>query len=378
METLHFNRHMQEKLNDALLEHMERESEFITDALISLEIVEEAVGDKIRGGVDKIKELIQKFKTFMAKIFGVFKKKVEEIVSSDIPWLNKHEEALKKADYTKLSLEMAPYWKVDQNRLFTMIGDLVTNKIKAIHDQHSRSKEGSKNATDLMKSKFPDLVDENGDLKEGLKNYLRTGNSGRAKAEPVKIEGKTMESIVVGDMLEYCKNYKSGIVGKLQAEQNIYLRYVESFQSSYNKNSSWKNENVVKEHFCLIENAVFGDTELMFCRNAETLLEAEVPSDTQANKEGNKDKSVNKDGDKEASHKTVKVESKDGKGVTPANEAVNIQFYNSLIGLTNLCFTVAMTIVEERYHAYIKALKAIVSQLPKEEKETNEEKPDKK
>jgi len=124
------------------------------------------------------------------------------------------------------------------------------------------------------------------------------------------------------------------------------------------------------ENFCLVENALYLNTDLAQSNNF-ILLEAEEPAKPDAPKPD----------EKPANHTDVKIVNKADEGQKAEDDAntkysglstVELIFLKNTIQIKQLSISALMTVLEERFRAYMNALKAIL----KEAGQTTENTPD--
>lgn len=252
--------------------------------------------------------LVESFVDFMTKIKNSFSDKHSKIVERDGKWLKDNKDRLTKINLKDIEIEVPSDYK-----------STFTNLINRheIYDKNFKDVSGS---YEELHEKIKRFEDGNGNLKNGLENYIRNGNS-RREVSLKKISGMEVKSVVEA-MVTYCEEFLSGkgfIESKLT---NIMAEY--------------DGEENVKES--LLYNIPYNNLNAY---SISYLQEADGNTDI--------DQEENNNDDLEKV-KNTPVEHKE----TKSNDRIKI-FRDRQTGIT-----VLMTISEERYFDHINLLKGLL------------------
>lgn len=257
-------------------------------------ILEEAAIDNKKKG-NNFSKIIQ----FLKEIFKKFLNKTEYLSSTFDKWLKSKESDLKKVDFEEVEVSIFPYWVSDQAVQTSKILEKTSN-LKTKED------------IDNYISTFDD---ENGEWVEGLKNFLRSGNTKQVKK--VHLKGSQLKSKVFNEFIPFCKSYKSfsnGIkrhIDKIEADIKTLTKLIEEKKDV--------KESINPNYFTILEKAETEDKKV------------------EVKKSGNLD--------------TSSLENKS------KNE---LETMKKLVQIEKTVFTVGLTIIEERFVAYFTALRQLV------------------
>lgn len=249
----------------------------------------------------------------LERIKGMFGSKHDKLVSRDKKFL----EGLK--DSKKISADMELDVPDDNNVTFDKLISRYDNFIKAISRDNDNVNKYS---------------DKNGDLKNGLDNYFRTG-SAKKESGTKKMSGDAAIT-AVSNMIEYCKAYlenKNTIMGKMDdmvsdnsdAKTESYIIFEADDTNNDNNNGDSLSDSIKDDN----SNQNDKDT-----------------NNQNNNSNENTDKEEKKDDDK-------KEDNKDNNN-DDAEETKNDANKNKQIGINTL-----LTIIEQRYFDYIKVLRTL-------------------
>ena len=235
----------------------------------------------------------------LEKIKGLFNSKHDKVVARDKKFID----SLK--DSKKISADMELEVPDDNNVDFEKLVSRYDNFIKNI----------SRNNDNVSK-----FSDKNGDLKNGLDNYFRTG-SARKESGTKKMSGDNAIN-AVSNMINFCKAYLNN--------KNTIIKKIDDINSD--------NSDVKQESFIIFEA---NEQEKNDENNNESL------SDNV--KDDNKEEQNKKNDDKN------KEETKDNQNNEDDNsENKNDSNKNKQIGLNTF-----LTIIEQRYFDYIGVLRSL-------------------
>lgn len=253
--------------------------------------------------------LVEGFVDFINKIKSSFGDKHEKIVERDGEWLKDNKGKLTKMNFKDIEIEVPSDYK-----------STFTNLINR-HEIYDKNFKDTSGSYDEFYEKIKRFEDKDGNLKNGLDNYIRNGNS-RREVSLKKVSGEEVKS-VVEFMIAYCEEFLSGkgfIESKLT---NIMAEY--------------DSEESVKES--VLYNIPYDNLKaysLSYLQEAEENIDDTV-----------EDKNNSDDLEKV---KNTPVEQKE----TKANDRLKI-FRDRQTGIT-----VLMTISEERYFDHIALLKGLL------------------
>lgn len=252
--------------------------------------------------------LVESFVDFMTKIKNSFSDKHSKIVERDGKWLKDNKDRLTKINLKDIEIEVPSDYK-----------STFTNLINRheIYDKNFKDVSGS---YEELHEKIKRFEDGNGNLKNGLENYIRNGNS-RREVSLKKISGMEVKSVVEA-MVTYCEEFLSGkgfIESKLT---NIMAEYdgEENVEESLLYNIPYNNLNAYSISYL-----------------------QEADGNTDIDQEENNNDDLEK-------VKNTPVEHKE----TKSNDRIKI-FRDRQTGIT-----VLMTISEERYFDHINLLKGLL------------------
>ena len=235
----------------------------------------------------------------------MFGSKHDKLVSRDKKFLD----GLKASK--KISADMELEVPDDNNVTFDKLMSRYDNFIKSITRDNDNV------------SKFSD---KNGDLKNGLDNYFRTG-SAKKESGTKKMSGDAAIT-AVSNMIEYCKAYldnKSIIIGKMD--------------DMVSDNSDVKTESYI----------IF-EADEQNNNNGESLSD-----NIKDNKDTNNSNKEEKQNDNNDNTEETKNDNKDENNDN-TEETKNDSNKNKQIGINTL-----LTIIEQRYFDYIKVLRSLFS-----------------
>jgi hypothetical protein len=351
-ETLRFNHQINREFNDVVLEQMDYESDFILTVLEHMEVVTEA--SKMG---EKMKAIFQKVIDFLKKIFGLFTKKVKEIVDRDKQWLSQNKQALSQADYDGLEISMTPYWTQSMNE-----SQSVLNTLTDLDVNSSRLKtwtDVNKSTEEYRKKHMSKFIDENGELASGLKNVFRVGKS-QGPIKPVVIAENALKTQINNEFHKYCVGYQSNVVRIAQQKTNDIERRLKTIIQEIER----RDRQSVAESYVMVEDATYAETEVALCENFSVLMEAEQPASGSDKDKQSPSKVTLTDEKKEEAKKNGESTSNADKG------DAQLRFEKMLAGNAQMAVSAFLTVSEEKYSAYMNAMRQVVSaRKPKKEKD---------
>ena len=353
LDVLKHNLSITKEFNESIFDRMENESEYIMKILENYQLVTEA--DQSINNTNQQTSIFEKISEFFKRLFGIFSEKTKAVFDSNKQWMNDNFNKLDKIDYTKLKIQMIPFWNMTLNRLKTDSANIQKTMEKIMSNKNSLEKYRDLNT--IKKDIYGEYLDNNGDLTNGLKNYYRTGNAKESNTT-IALEGATLKD-KINEFKTYCFNYNKDIVPFVKALMDSSQKEIQQIEKVI-------RSRPISENFCLVENALYVNTDIAQI-SGFILLEADQqkPDDTKT-----------KPTDVKLVNKADDTQNKDDE----ANTKYNGMSTNTLIFLKNnmqisqLSVSALMTVLEERFRAYMNALRVIIN----ESKQTANNNPDEK
>ncbi len=336
------------------------------------------VGRGVKKAGAKAKDLVAKFVEFFKNLYKRFIDNIQTLFQNNNKWLEERQDEFKEFDYSNMSTEMVPYWdgKVDTSSLKVVnagLGSVAIRKIlgdsKMLEDLNTLSK--------FQETHMKQYLDRDGDLKEGLKNYFRVSlPSGKDR---VKLEGNNLRTLVLNTFIPNILNYSK------------YVDAAETELAKVNRELGVIAAEIDKRGLEVKESALFGrdimDTEIAVHESLLAVFEAE--GDNKTNSNNVKDSSTGDRTKVEITKDNRSDQQKQGNAendrftdrVSKENDNM-LQLLRNVSTTEQLVVTSYLTVMEERYTAYMNALKAIWKasntrggrNKPKEEKEKKDDK----
>lgn len=132
----------------------------------------------------------------ISKIKLGFLNKHDKIIQRDKKWLSQNKKKILNLDYNEVELEVLSDYKVTFEQLLNR------------HNIFDKIFVNSDNVENNLTDKLRRFEDKNGDLKNGLDNYYRTGTS-RREIGLRKIKGDEAK-LAVENMVAYCESFLTG------------------------------------------------------------------------------------------------------------------------------------------------------------------------
>lgn len=347
--TIHFQIQSNQIFNEIIFEQMERESEMILESLDAMNYVLEATDPK-----GQKQNFFKKIIEFLRRIFGVFLNKAKALVQNDKGWLDENFKRFDRIDYGGLEIEMIPFWNMNESKVASELQRVQNNVSRMLTNASATGKFSNIDA--LKQEVFGTYLDVNGDLANGAKNFFRTGNA-KNTAVAVKLTDRQLRTQALNEFRIFSRNYDKKTTATIKTA-------IDSAASSLERINNSVQRQTTTEAFCLIENAFYGETELSY--HTHPLLEADQPAaNTTSNPPSNNNNAnANKEDNKvSTSVKVTDHGSKAGAQEQRKLDDMSVDQLNvrrSLVQFQQVFITAAMTVMEERYHAYMNALREIL------------------
>lgn len=367
IQALSFNSMMNQEFNQILIEQMEAEYTLILKSLNMMQPVTEAPGDQ-EAQVKK-EGFFDKMMAFLNNIIQVFIRKVRQLVSNDKKWLQQHYNEFQNLDYEGLEVNLIPFWNIEVTSLKNLLIQIM-GKTRRILNATDETK--YKDMKTIQSEIFSDMLDENGNLVNGLKNYFRSGNP-VGPLKQVSLRNETIKKQITTEMLTFCRDYESKILPAVQSEVNTVKKDLEMIKRKV------RQRKATKESFLVIENAYISQTDIGVLYHPVT--EAEAPKVTDNRNQS--EQTQNQSGSGAATGNQVRASVKDHGSAQRAQKSAGMDELNNdeLIIMKNVAqihlwaVTSMMTAMEERYHAYMTVMRQVIKARGKKGKEApaNEE-----
>lgn len=341
------------EFNEILFERMEAESEFMIACLEDHHILLEEVGTQTNA---KTESLWERIKSFFQRLINVFKGKAKSLFESNKEWMDNNFNKLDKINYADLKISALPYWEMPMEKMRD-VASAVETKIRSAAT-NPKSKETYSDMNKLKSELLSNYLDENGDLTIGLKNTYRCGQP-KGPIKPVALEGPNLERLVK-EFKNYCYNYGKDIEPFIQGLMNKAEKEIKTIEGMI-KNIA------AKESFCLVENSLYSETELKYCDNF-IVLEAEAPAKEEPKKEEPKVLDASKQPTKVEVVNKGDANQKETDDIKQTYSKLNsdqLSFAKNAMQIYQLSISALMTVLEEKFSAYLNALKGIVNEAGK-------------
>ena len=318
---------------------------------IVLEDVQEVKDDNNKGVfgkiIDFIRRMINKFMETAKNLFTDNKKWFDE---------NAHRfDNIKDDALNKMKITIIPYWKATYSYIRPSLKETDTKIWESF-------KEGDK----LEKAMYPGIMklSTSSNISEGAKIYYRGGSN-----TLVAISGNDIRPRI-SEMLAYCKNYNE-TVNHIKEVMEKTAEEIERSQTEIDK---------VRENFCYLEGLPIMETDysiIPWYDSKGNILVLEGNGNV-SNNNANKDKDGKEKPAGAVPTGNGTVQSGDGNNSQNSNDKnkeddakkkANEDHVNKHTALKNYWNTVLkvdtamMTIAEERYHAYVRTLRSILSSV---------------
>lgn len=269
-------------INDKL-SYMCEESSYVIECLENMKIVTEAENEtevkgkddnnntnnndsnsnenntkKVGGGIKKIADtVLQKIKEFLKKIKNIFKAKIDKLRERDLEWLKENKKAIINAKVDDLEVNVYN----DYNETL----QAMTDRANKFDNAFAGMRVDSGALASKIEEKEKQFSDKNGDLKQGLMNYYRTGDPKKEKTV-VTLRGSQIKG-VLGRLYDYCVDFLGSYNNNMRLVNELEKRI-----AAHEKEMARRN---ISEGFCLVEDNYIQNTDLALCENFHTLLENE-------------------------------------------------------------------------------------------------------
>lgn len=339
LEALEFQVESNRQFNEALLLEMQQESDFILSCMESLSIVAEATNDP-----KKKQNIFKRIMEFLKKVLETFTQKAKTLVGGNKEWLNQNLPKLSKIDYSAIEISMVPFWNFKTSRMESeanLISNLIFNQMKSSSAQKYTKME------DVKQKVFNKYLDENGDLAGGFKNFYRTGKA-TGPVKSVTLKGGQLKSVMTSEFASFVKNYETTVVPFLKNVSNRIDREFNVIDRKIEKVEQEKLKGTTESYF-LIESAHFDQSSIAYL----PVMEAD-----------NDDKKQSPTKVEVVNHGTKEDMAK--KEVVDGMTADELAYAKNLAHVAQTSIAALMTVFEERYNAYMNAIKAVLREKKSE------------
>lgn len=270
-------------------------------------------------GREVFKKVWETIKAFFTKLTTLFSDKATKIKKKDEDWLKGIDKRIKQLDVSNIEIDVYEGVSKSYNDSVNKLTPITTklHSLKTDGQIHEMSK--------IITDKYRD---NNDNLKQGIINYMRTGNP-KKEMSIVTIKGSQITS-TLESMRKYCLDYISD-AGRLQK----IIKDGENFAKRLEKEAS--RRNVATESYCFIEECDYTQTELILCENYYVLLEADDKKETPG-------------------VRTVG----DAKDIANNMDDKSLSSYTKAVRDEQVVVSALLTALEGRYFEYIKILRSLI------------------
>lgn len=322
-------------LNDSL-NYMCEESSYIVECLENMRIITEAdeengksVKETIKDGAKKVgtaaknvgNKVFKALKEFLAKIKNMFKMKLNKLRERDLKWLQENKKAILNVKTDNIEVNVYD----DYNKTYD---DMISRCDRYIN-MLTGIKTSDPSVSSKLEQKEKQYSDKDGNLKQGLINFYRTGDPKKV-SKVISLRGSQIKNSL-NDMYDYCIAFLN-CNSKVMKELSDLEKKVNDFEKEMERRN-------ITENFCLVENDYIYNTDLALCENFHLLLE---------NENNAKEPKVGVQQRDTAREEMSKISDN---GVSGANKILRDQ----QLGLTSF-----LTVSEKKYFELIKILRALV------------------
>lgn len=345
LETLEHQLDINFQFQSALFEEMRLESEYILECLENMSVLIEAETNP-----EKKKNIFLRMIEFITNLFNKFVEATKTLFQSNEKWMKENFPKLDKVDFDGLDITMTPFWLMNTGKINSEIQKLVSKMNQVLNNDSNIEKYKDREA--LINGEYNEYLDSEKELTGGFKNHFRTGKAIGVK--PVTLRGGQLRSQVLGEFRSYCLGYQNNVVPSIK-------KLADSTKRQLDMVSRTIKTQPTRESFFLIENAFFNETELTYYDNLPVL---EAENDDKKPAQNNQQQSSNNN--KKPS--VTKVQMRDNKDADGQNTQEKLDGMNShqltlvknVVSITQTALAAAMTASEERYHAYMSAIKQVL------------------
>ena len=310
------------ELNMSILQQLQEESTFIFESMYNFTHVLEATTPTKNN-----KNILSKFMEFIKTLMSSFTSKLNMLVKNHKPWLEANKKEFEERDYSGVSIEITPYWlgkTTDYGDLLIAQDVILGTNLKDMKVRADKQKEDIKRQ----------YGDKDGNVKAGMKNFMRHGDA-KSETKTVILDGNKLKERVLREFYPYCLNYENQtkIVKEAERRTTAMIKTLNQRVDRIEKTAT------VEESYFLIENA-FGHEVLPL----QTLLEADKdrkPTEVIINKDDNSFKR------KEFTDKVDRMDSTD------------LALARELISDSQFVIATLLTVLEEKYTTYFKVLRGL-------------------
>lgn len=362
-------------MQELTLEYMMKEASFMISCLESGLLVDEVpnallleAGENKKTNDNLFKRIIEFLKNIVIK----FGEKMRLISVSNEKWLQENERILYGIDDNHgFEIEMTAYWNHIRSKLKS-VGDISNGAEYTRIVNGSVSKPTEYDSVDKVKLAFyKQYVDKADKLGEGIKNSVRSGNAKVDKPDRVVLTGKGLKTIINTVLIPEVKNYKSTLTD-FQKQVARITRLADNADRAFSRMTKSTSSNSVNESFCVIENSLYGDSELEMVTHVPMFeaIQSRVKSQKDINNVNKKDSAspakvtVVKHDDTEQEEHSTKLKT---------SSSAQIQASKNALSVAQTVITTSMTLYEEVNIAYMNALKSVADELKRKKNKSDKD-----
>lgn len=308
-----------------------------------------AAGNKAVQGVKKAgakaKQIVDRMIQFIKNMFARLVDTMQTWFQNSGKWLEARKGAFSKFKYDDLSIEMIPYWEGNKSNPIQRTSRSVLQYIADAFKANGVSKEEFDFDT-FTERRLQYLLDTDGDLTEGMKNFYRVGNA-KGKNR-VNLSSSGLRSQVINEFIPTILNY------------NNYIQEAQNVQRTLDSRTSALAIEMDKRGI-VAESALFGlpynETLFATFEQFSDIVRENTPASSDSNRTkvtmGRDTRTQNqKDDDEEDKMYSTNLKTKNNG---------EMRILNNVLRAEKLMMSSYLTVMQERYSAYMNALKAIWS-----------------
>jgi hypothetical protein len=255
-----------------MMSYINSEAEFIHNCMETNSVLTEAGAGNKPG--EKKPSLFARFKEIITNSFNKFIAKAKEIVSNLRPFKEKYLDKLDSITYSGLSIDIMPIWRYD-TQMNTTIASIKTmiNEFKSARRYTSMPEDTTKEGIIKNVREFKKYYNSEIGYAEVMKRKFTMGDNLDAyKVITIDSDSEIKSACEKGR--EYIQNYDS-LVNKLKGMKTQFENELDAAEKESERNNNSESQTESYVPFLILENNYITDTDLVFCKGAHMLYEAE-------------------------------------------------------------------------------------------------------
>ena len=281
----------------------------------------------------------------VSKIRELFMSKLKKIQERDKAWLKDNKKALMELNPESLEIRIHSDYNRTLNQSSTTL-----NSFKQVINANLKTTDYN-----VFKSKLNGYVDKNGDLKIGLSNKFRTGDSNK-EYEIKVMRGNDIKN-VISPLITFCEAFINS-VGDINKKLNEEANFIKSLEREM------KNRDITMENYCYIEEMYYNETDLALYYDFDTILEQDENNNQTEVKTGandNQQKNDTKPNQQNKNNDKVGVQNRnETKEKTDRMTDNQLSVYTKICKDNHMGVTTYLTTMEKKYFESITILRGLV------------------